>query len=184
MQTAERTERDRVLVRSFLEDRSETAFRELYRVHAPAVYAFTVRYLGGNRREADDAFQEAWLRAAVKLNTFRGDASLRTWLIGIALNCAREAVRRAGRGPEAPMDEPALAVTAPARGRIDRFDLERAIAGLPEGTRAVLLLHDVEGYTHDEIGRLLSIPPGTCKSRLSRARGALRARLTQGDPAS
>jgi RNA polymerase sigma-70 factor (ECF subfamily) len=148
------------------------AFRALYRRHTPRVYAVVLRMLAWRRDEAEDVVQDAWLRAAARLEGFRGDSAFATWLTGIAIRCALEALRRVpGNGPLA--DTPP-AVVPPREATID---LERAIAALPEGYRAVLVLHDVHGYTHAEIASLLDVDEGTSKSQLSRARRAVRARL-------
>lgn len=154
----------------------EAAFRTLYRRHAGGLTAFLRRYLGNP--DVDDVVQETWLRAVRGLAGFRATSSFRTWLIGIGLNTAREALRRQSRQGhrlEANRSPPELrAASAPLDARID---LERAIADLPERHRAVLLLHDVEGFTHPEIGRLLDIATGTARSHLHHARRALRERL-------
>ncbi|MBC7894253.1 MAG: RNA polymerase sigma factor [Cytophagaceae bacterium] len=134
--------------------------------------AFALR-LQGDADEASEVVQDAWLRALRGLGGFAWKSALRTWLLGVVLNCCRE--RWAARGeslevvPEllpAPADHPDL-----------RVDLERAIAALPTGYRAVVVLHDVEGYTHEEIAAQLGVAPGTSKSQLARARRHLRARL-------
>lgn len=167
---------DRELARAFVERRSEKAFRELYRRHAPRLYRLVSRLRGVERRDAEDVLQETWLRAARALPAFRFESRLHSWLTGIALNVCRELDRAARASPAAAA--PSLAVAEPAAppraGRIDRMDLELAIASLPAGYREVLLLHDLEGYTHREIGALLSIDEGTSKSQLARARAALR----------
>jgi RNA polymerase sigma-70 factor (ECF subfamily) len=166
---------DRTLAEAFLRG-DEPAFRELYRRHTPRVYALVRRLLGGRRQDADDVVQETWLRAARGLAGFRWDAAFGTWLVGIAVNVSREAWRR--QPPGLPVSEdPAVAVTGPDGGRID---LERALLALADGYRQVLVLHDVWGLTHDEVGRALGIDPGTSKSQLSRARRALRERLCAG----
>jgi RNA polymerase sigma-70 factor (ECF subfamily) len=104
---------------------------------------------------------------------------LSTWLGGIAINCARE-LWREGRGRDEAHDEERdevpVARGSPA-GPEDRIDLERAIERLPQGYRQVFVLHDVEGYTHEEIGGLLGIEAGTSKSQLSHARRRLRSAL-------
>jgi RNA polymerase sigma-70 factor, ECF subfamily len=151
----------------------ESAFRELYRRHTPAMYGAVLRLLARNAADAEDAVQEAWLRAVRGLGDFRGDSALRTWLIGIAIRCALEIGRRrralTDPDPKAPDQAPSPAV---------RLDLEHAIASLAGGYREVVVLHDVYGYTHAEIGELLGIDEGTSKSQLSRARQALRRAMS------
>jgi RNA polymerase sigma-70 factor (ECF subfamily) len=156
---------------------AEWAFRELYRRHTPRLYRLLARLVPAGT-DAEELVQETWLRAARALPRFRWRAALTTWLSGIALNVLRERARVDLRRPAAvPLDdlEEARASASPGTG-LD-VDLERAVAALPPGYRAVLLLHDVEGHTHDEIASLLGIAPGTSKSQLANARRTLRVRL-------
>lgn len=156
-----------------------TAIRDLYRRYAPRVHA-VVRRLAGDDALAEDWAQEAWVRAFRALPTFRGDARFSTWLHRIAVNSAlhgrRWRERRVAR-------EVALPATDPA-GRTDhvrlRIHLQRALDQLPEGMRQVVVLHDVEGYTHEEIGDMLGIAAGTSKSQLFKARARLRSLLQPG----
>lgn len=161
---------DRSLVGAYLERRDEESFRALYRAHTGAVYRFAILRVG--EQDAEDIVQETWIRAARGLADFAWRASLRTWLIGIALNLCREQYRRRSRLTVVPEPAPGRAsgdlVTA------SRAELREAIAAVPEHYRDVLLLHDVEGYTHTEIASLLDMRPGTSKSQLHRARRALR----------
>ena len=167
---------DRELAEAIVEDGDEAAFRVLYRRHTPRVYRFALRLVGGDVTEAEDVIQEAWLRAARSLARFRFDAAFHSWLCGIALNCVREQARRRGRSlVEVGGDgwEPPPSVRDP--GTI--IDLERALELLPLGFRTVLVLHDVEGFTHQEIGDRLGISDGTSKSQLHHARRAMRQLL-------
>ena len=161
------------LVEAYLRDRGEEAFRALYRRHAPVMYRLIVRLLGHRDADAEDALQDAWIRAAERLDRFRWESGLSTWLCGIAVNCCRERMRRS-QSESAQVDDGREA--APAVAHWQTLDLERAIAELPCGARAVLVLHDVQGYTHEEIGRLLEIESSSSRSQLVRARRALRAR--------
>jgi RNA polymerase sigma-70 factor (ECF subfamily) len=171
---------DRRLVSDFLRRREEKAFRALYRRYAPVLYRFVLRYVRGNELDAEDTLQTTWVRVIENLADFRWESSLRSWLTGIALNCAREAMRKHGRGVYTELDETEDLSTAPRITRvIDRIDLERVIAMLPDGYREVLILHDIEGYTHGEISTLLGVESGTSKSQLARARRAVRVRLTK-----
>ena len=131
--------------------------------------------MGGRAAEAEDAVQDTWVRATARLAEFRGESSLRTWLAGFAINCCRE--RRRRRDPDG-APAPAPSVDDPV---VDRLDLERAIAALPDGHREVFVLHDLEGFTHEEIAARLGIVPGTSKSQLSRARSALRAHMARAE---
>ena len=169
-------ESDRVLVERFLAGGGEAHFRALYARHTPALYRIAWRSLAAVPGGVEDVVQETWIRAVRALAAFRWESSLRTWLVGILLRCCREAWRRRpGRPREWPIEE--VATRAAATAPDDRIALERAIAMLGEVPRQVLVLHDVEGYTHDEIGALLGMPPGTAKSHLHRARRQLAARL-------
>ena len=165
---------DRELTTTFLERGDEAAFRVLYRRHAPALYAFLLRVSRGRTADAEETLQECWLRAVESLREFRWESSLRSWLRGIAVNCARE--RRRGAATESDWN-PNVHPAAELELEIDPLDLERAIEELPDGFREVLVLHDVEGHTHEEIGALLRIPSGTSKARLSEARSRLRRAL-------
>lgn len=177
---------DRALVAAYLADRDEASFRDLVRRHAPALWPLVLRLVGGDEETARDAMQETWIRAARGLAAFRWESRLRTWLTGIALHCAREAARRERRAGDLAADPRVAIESAPAgRGAAlpgASIDLARAVDALPEGYRRVLLLHDVEGYTHEEVGALLGIDSGTSKSQLHHARRRLRAILT-GAPA-
>lgn len=153
------------------------AVRTLYERHARRVYA-VVRRLAGEDALAEDWAQEAWIRALRALPTFRGESRFTTWLHRIAVNSAlhgrRSRERRVGR--EAPMDD-RFATRPAAETTVLRLQLERAMAALPDGMRRVLVLHDVEGYTHEEIGDMLGVTPGTCKSQLFKARAKMRQML-------
>ena len=166
---------DRELVDAYLAVRDEAAFRVLYRRHASSLWRMALRLSRGSEEEAREIVQETWVRAAPRLGTFRWESSLRTWLISIAINCGRERARAVGR--ETFFGDLEVAAPAAEPASVEPIDLARAIDALPDGYRRVLVLHDVEGYTHDEIGRLLGVEPGTSKSQLHRARARVRARL-------
>jgi RNA polymerase sigma-70 factor (ECF subfamily) len=170
-------------------DRDEEDFRVLYRRHTPVLFRLALRLLG-DEAAAEDAVQEAWIRAAEKLAAFRFESALRTWLVGILLNCVREARRRRGPasrpGADLPVDETELGDAAGSAPLVaEAIDLERAIGGLPDGYRQVFVCHDLLGHTHREIAALLGVDEGTSKSQLFLARRALRRRLgsiTRGSP--
>lgn len=159
-------------VRAICARGDERAFRSLYRRHAPALYAFACRLMGGESPDVEDILQDAWLRASRALADFRWRSSLRTWLSSIVLNCCRERWRARGEPVEVAPD--AAVSTDPGL----RVDIEAALAALPAGYRAVLVLHDIEGFTHEEIAERLGVAPGTSKSQLFHARRAVRARLS------
>lgn len=160
-------------------DGDEAAFRALYRRHTPRLWALVSRLLGSTARtEAEDAVQETWIRAVEALASFRWEAAFSTWLTGIGLNCARQVLRQRTRRAETSTDgllEIVPAGPTPDPGR--RLDLEDAIGALPDGYRTVLVLHDLEGFTHPEISNRLGIAVGTSRSQLHHARRAVRRYL-------
>jgi RNA polymerase sigma-70 factor (ECF subfamily) len=159
-------------------DGDAAAVRSLYERHSRRVFA-VVRRLAGEDALAEDWAQEAWVRAIRALPTFRGDSQFSTWLHRIAVNSAlhgrRSRDRKAGR--ETVMDDSYAARSQPSDPLLRR-NLERALEKLPEGMRRVMVLHDVEGYTHEEIGEMLGVNPGTCKSQLFKARAKMRRMLS------
>jgi RNA polymerase sigma-70 factor (ECF subfamily) len=169
---------DRELAEALLLEGDERAFRELYQRHTARLYQFVRRLLGGAESDAEDVVQETWLRAAQRLDQFRWESSLATWLSGIGLNVCRDLWRRRnGRDLQWAGD---VDLPAPRASHDERIDLERAIALLPAGRRAVLILHDVEGFTHEQIGQRLGIAAGTSKSQLACARRSMRELLGSG----
>ncbi len=113
------------------------------------------------------------------VHAFRGDAKFSSWLVAIGARIAFHRLRESGRDD----DELTSEIPSPADGGpANAIDLERAIAALPRNQRAVVVLHDIEGFTHSEIADQLNIAPGTSKATLSRARHALRRALTEGVP--
>ena len=159
----------------------EAAFRALYRRHTPRLWPLVLRMLGGSgaRPEAEDVVQETWIRAVEALDGFRWESAFSTWLVGIGLNCAREQLRKRRRRNETSTDGilDRLGDGRPPDTE-QRLDLEDAIAGLPDGYRTVLILHDLEGYTHPEIADRLGIAVGTSRSQLHHARRTVRELLT------
>jgi RNA polymerase sigma-70 factor, ECF subfamily len=153
----------------------ERSFVLLYRRHTPRLLQVVLRIVGGAVDDAEDVVQEAWIAATAALEGFRGDASFRTWLTGIAINRCRVLLKKRGRWTDIGDSETAIPAAGVWSG--ERVDLERAISLLPAGYRTVVVLHDVEGYTHDEIAALLGVASGTSKAQLFHARRALRALL-------
>lgn len=155
------------------------AFERVYRAHADRVYSLCVRMLG-DRVLADEVTQDVFVRVWQKLPGFRGEAAFTTWLHRVAVNVILSRRKSSGVQQGRQADEDALDA-APSRPVAvgDRLDLEQAIAGLPNGARRVFVLHDVEGFTHEEIGVQLGITPGGSKAQLHRARMLLRAALTR-----
>jgi RNA polymerase sigma-70 factor (ECF subfamily) len=170
---------DRELADAIVGAGDELAFRELYGRHTPVLFQFVLRMLGEPEVEAEDVVQETWIRAVQQLDRFRWESRLSTWLIGIGANLCRDRLRRRTRRGTVGLDEVAPPTARTAGSPEDRIDLERAIALLPDGYRTVLLLHDVEGLTHGEIGVRLGIAEGTSKSQLFFARKTMRQLLTK-----
>ena len=154
----------------------EREFRELFRRHTPHLLQFVTRVLGSSRSDAEDVVQDTWLRAYPALVTFRSESSFSTWLCAVGLRAALDSMRRGKRHIADSLfdDEAASAPVADD----ERMDIESAIARLSPGYRMVLLLHDVEGFTHEEIALQLGIAPGTSKAQLFKARRVMRALLT------
>ena len=160
------------------------AFEQLYRAHAGRLYTLIVRMVA-SAETAEDLLQEVFLNAYRKVNLFRGDSSLGTWLYRLAVNHCLDVLR----GRQAKMTrvtesldedgaaEPA-AVSPVVPTAVSRLDLERAIARLPPGCRTAFVLHDVEGFEHNEIARMLGVSEGTSKSQVHKARMKLRAMLS------
>ena len=161
------------------------AFEELYRQHSGRLHSLAIRMLG-NPADAEDLLQEIFLSAHRKLDGFRGEAALGTWLYRLAMNQILDHVRsraaRTGQMTDGLDDATVLADVGSHRladQAIDRLDLERAIGELPEGCRAAFVLHDVEGLEHREVSDVLGIAEGTSKSQVHKARLRLRALLTR-----
>ena len=167
---------ERRLLERFRAERDEASFRALYRAATPYLWAFARRLAGGNDAEAEELVQEAWVRAVERVERFRGESTVRSWLGGVLVNCWRERRRGLRREIGSPENGPVLEVE-PLPESVSAIDLERALAALPEDARVVVLLHDLEGLTHVEIAESLGIPVGTSKRRLFDARGELRRRL-------
>ena len=157
------------------------AFEALYRRHAGRVHGVIQRLVGFHGVRAEDLTQEAFVRAWQALPAFRFESAFGTWLHRLAVNTALMDLR-ARRGGEAletddqALDAHATPDSAGLRTAL-RLDLERAIATLPPRARAVLVLHDVEGWKHEEIATELGMAVGSSKAQLHRARGLLRTRI-------
>ena len=160
------------------------AFEELYRIHVNRVFALCVR-MTNDRAAAEELTQDVFVRAWHKLSLFRGDSAFGTWLHRLAVNVVlnsrksegRDRKRFAGNDNDED-DEPFEArLMAPAVTPGLSIDLEQAIGMLPPGARKVFVLHDVEGYKHEEIAEQLAITTGGSKAQLHRARMLLRKAL-------
>ena len=159
------------------------AFEELYRSHSQRLYAVAYRMLG-QAEDAEDMLQEIFLLAFRKLQTYKGDSSLGTWLYRLGVNACLDRLRSKARRNDQQTEwldgeiPPAAATTADdGFSVVSRLDLERALRELPAGCRAAFLLHDVEGFEHREIATMLGIAEGTSKSQVHKARHRLRGLL-------
>lgn len=153
------------------------AFERVYRRHAARIHSLCARML--SPEEAEDLTQDVFIRAWQKLALFRGDSSFGTWLYRLAVNLvlARRQTH-ANRRSRFDGGDPDVIPLPARRDRPDlRVDFEAAVRTLPPGARDVFVLHDVEGYTHEEIAGLLNVTSGTSKSQLHRARMSLRQYL-------
>ena len=160
------------------------AFAQLYSLHKRRIYSLCLRMVN-NVAEAEDLTQEAFLQLHRKISTFRGDSAFSTWLHRLAVNVVLMHLRKKGlsltsldeamepthdEGPGRGFGAPDLSLT----GSIDRLALERAVADLPAGYRLIFVLHDIEGYEHNEIATMLDCSIGNSKSQLHKARLKLR----------
>jgi RNA polymerase sigma-70 factor, ECF subfamily len=153
-----------------------SAFERLYRRHVARIHTLCRRMLSAE--ESDDAAQEVFIRAWQKLGLFRGDSTFGTWLHRLAVNVILARRQRDARYQDRFGGDVEPERSQGRRERPDlKMDMEAAIHTLPPGARAVFVLHDVEGYTHEEIAGLLDVSPGTSKSQLHRARMTLRQYL-------
>src|SRR5580700_2001181 len=162
------------------------AFEALYNLHKRRVYSLCLR-MTANTAAAEDLTQEAFLQLFRKIGTFRGESAFSTWLHRMAVNVVLMQLRKKGLAvvpledtfeseEESSRKEPG-ADDVRLTGSIDRLQLKRAIDNLPEGYRTIFLLHDVEGYEHNEIARIMECSIGNSKSQLHKARMKLRELL-------
>jgi RNA polymerase sigma-70 factor (ECF subfamily) len=153
--------------------------RALYDAHVDRVYRLAYR-MTGDESLARDFTQDAFIRAFSRLHTFRGDSSLSTWLHTVTTSVVLNGLRKVKkfRTSEIELDRARTVAGEASRAEPDLRDrLRHAVDGLPAGYRTVFVMHDVEGYTHDEIASALGVATGTSKAQLSRARAKLRAEL-------
>ncbi len=166
------------------------AFERIYRLHNRRVYALCLRMVG-NTAEAEDLTQEAFLQLFRKIHTFRGDSAFSTWLHRLSVNVVLMKLRKKTLpetsleettepdeetgGPRKDVGGPDLLLT----GSLDRVNLQRAIEQLPPGYRAAFVLHDIQGYEHNEIAEIMGCSIGNSKSQLHKARMRLRELLQE-----
>ena len=162
----------------------EAAFESVYRAHSGRVFALCLR-MSGTRQHATELTQDVFVHLWQKLGQFRGESALSSWIHRLTVNYVLSSVRgdqrrRKHEVSELETDEESGEPRAESRGHSvkpksveDAIDLENAIAALPAGARKVFVLHDVEGYQHDEIAKMTGTAEGTCRAQLHRARKLL-----------
>jgi RNA polymerase sigma-70 factor, ECF subfamily len=167
-----------------------TAFEFLYQLHSRRVYALCLRMMG-NPADAEDLMQEAFLQLFRKISTFRGESAFSTWLHRMTVNVVLMRLRKKSLPtdsleetlePDAENSGPKRDIGAPdlrLSGAVDRVNLERSIGKLPPGYRTVFVLHDVQGYEHNEIADIMGCSVGNSKSQLHKARTRLRELLQE-----
>ena len=159
------------------------AFTQLMRRHEDRIFAVTLR-ITGDRNDALDATQDAFISAFRRADAFRGDAMFSTWLFRIAVNSAKDVLRRKSRAP-IPQEEEALDISRPSSHRsvdeqvLTRLEVANALAALPDEYREAVTMHDLGGIPYEEIALLVDAPVGTIKSRISRGRKRLAELLEQ-----
>jgi RNA polymerase sigma-70 factor, ECF subfamily len=160
-----------------------SAFERLYHAHASRVFALCLR-MSGSRERAGELTQDVFVHVWERLSSWRGEAALSSWIHRLTVNLVLSNVRGEQRRQKHEMiddttsddgeDTPAEPKAAGREPRVhDAIDLERAIASLPKGARTVFVLHDVEGYQHNEIATMTGTAEGTCRAQLHRARKLL-----------
>ena len=165
------------------------AFELLYSMHKRRVYSLCLRMVG-NTAEAEDLAQEAFLQLFRKIGTFRGESAFSTWLHRLSVNVVLMHLRKKGLNEISldemmePQQEDGPKKDIGARdnvlaGSIDRVNLERCVESLPPGYRIIFVLHDIEGYEHNEIAEMMGCSIGNSKSQLHKARMKLRGLLRQ-----
>ncbi len=167
---------DQILVNNFLKTRSERSFQSLYRDKTPHLYQMALRLTGYDEVMAQDLIQSTWITAVRRLESFEWKSTLKTWLIGILINVNREQIHKEQKKKETEQVREDTMISK--SGTVSGYDIEQGLIQLPIGYRRVIILHDIEGYQHKEIGAILGIEEGTSKSQLFQARKALRNWLT------
>lgn len=164
----------------------QSAFEELYRAHSGRVYALCLR-MSGSRQRAVELTQDVFVHLWERLGSWRGESALSSWIhrvtVNLVLSNVRSETRRQKHEVSDETQDSRLETHADSRLKtsgvarpasvLEAVDLERAIAALPPGARTVFVLHDVEGYQHDEIAKMTGTAEGTCRAQLHRARKLL-----------
>lgn len=173
---------DSRLLELFL-DGAEDAFTILMRRHEDRIFGLALR-MTGDRADALDATQDAFIQAFTRARSFRGESAFGTWLYRIGVNACHDLLRRRGRAPIPEEEVPEEA----SPGRVDeraaaRVDVSAALAQLQEDYRTAVVMHDLGGIPYEQIARETGVGIGTVKSRISRGRRRLATLLEQSDPA-
>jgi RNA polymerase sigma-70 factor (ECF subfamily) len=171
-------------------DGDAAAFDEIYSRHRRFVYSLAVR-MTGNQADAEDLTQESFVLVLRRVGSFRGEASFTTWLYRLVINQVKMHFRYRSSRPQMQTSDGEIPErwqrgvrrTDPAKQLIDRLAIEEAVRMLPTGYQSAFILHDSEGYTHEEAARLSAHSVGTSKSQLHRARASLRSVLSGRSPA-
>ena len=171
-------ESEQLIIRRAI-DGDEAALRALWTRHAPHIDMVVRRLVGFDQDLAEDIAQEVWIQIFRALPGYRGDSQFSTWAHRIAVNRTLNALRRTKRlaAIETSVEEDSAAVEMDTERSFVAASIEAATAKLSPGARAVFVLHDVEGYTHEEIAQELGITSGGSKSQLFKARAKLRKLL-------
>jgi RNA polymerase sigma-70 factor (ECF subfamily) len=186
-ESAELTEADAIRL---AQQGDANAFERIYRLHSRRVYALCLRMVG-NPAQAEDLTQEAFLQLFRKIGTFRGESAFSTWLHRLSVNVVLMRLRKKtlsetsleettdpdeeSSGPRRDFGGPDLRLS----GSLDRVNIERAIEQLPPGYKSIFVLHDVQGYEHNEIAMIMKCSIGNSKSQLHKARMRLRTLLRE-----
>ncbi len=153
---------------------NQAAFEEIYRIHVGRVYAVCLRILA-DRSRADEMAQRIFVRAWIKLCSFRGESSFASWLYRLSINMILGELNASKRESSRVLDNgPTFSGSRVETAQNLKLDLEKAISFLPKQARAVFVLHDIEGWKHEEIAGSMGLAIGTCKAHLARARRILR----------
>jgi RNA polymerase sigma-70 factor, ECF subfamily len=155
---------------------SHAAFEELYRMHSGHVYGICMRILT-DRSKAEEVTQKIFIHAWMKLQSFRGESRFSSWLYRLSVNMILDQLKLVGSKNDADLRKKRTELTGTLSFEPSddiRLDLKDAIDSLPRQARIIFLMHDVAGYTHEEIAEAMNLSPGTCKAQLSRARRILR----------
>ena len=176
--SGKRTDEDSKLIEESVRG-NKNAFRELFNKNVSKIHSLCLR-ISADKHIAEEVTQEVFINAWEKLGSFRHECKFSTWLHRIAVNQYLMHIRSQKPDGQIPAENAANIVTSePGKSAEQRIDLENAISKLPDNARAVLVLHDIEGYKHYEISEMMSIEEGTSKAHLHRARKLLREELSK-----